>query len=280
MVVSATGRADSSAQPGAPRMYLDHWGLREKPFENTPDRRFLYPSENHRDGLRRLLYAIHEEKGCAMLSGEYGCGKTVLVRAVISSLDVGGFEIALINYPYFDRTSFLKEVAHQFGRESGERPRVELFRDLSQFFYQNVMQGKRSLLIIDEAQIIEDPQVFEELRLILNIQLEDRFLINVLLVGQPELREKTMLYPQLDQRIAIKWHLHRFDHANTAAYIRHRLKVAGCERPIFSDEALYLVHKISNGVPRRINNVADLCLLEAAGRELAMVDGEVFQYVV
>ncbi len=261
-------------------MYLEYWGLKEKPFENTPDRRFLYPSDNHRDGLQRLLYAIENEKGCAMLSGEYGCGKTVLVRTVISSLELDRYEVALINYPFFDRTSFLREVAHQFGRQPEERPRVEVFRDLSQFYYDNVSQGKVNLLIIDEAQIIDDPQVFEELRLILNIQLEDRFLINVLLVGQPELREKIMLYPQLDQRIAIKWHLHRFDHENTAAYIRHRLKVAGSERELFSEEALYLVHKIANGVPRRINNVADLCLLEAANRQMKMVDGDVFKYVV
>jgi len=261
-------------------MYLDYWGLKEKPFENTPDRRFLYPSENHRDGLQRLLYAVRNEKGCAMLSGEYGCGKTVLVRALINALDLSTYEIALINYPFFDRASFLKELAHQFGRDTGDRSRVETFRDLSQFFYENVNQGKVNLLIIDEAQIIEDPQVFEELRLILNIQLEDRFLINILLVGQPELREKIMLYPQLDQRIAIKWHLHRFDHSNTSGYVRHRMKVAGAKREIFTEEALYLIHKISNGVPRRINNVADLCLLESAQRNLKTVDGEVFKYVV
>jgi general secretion pathway protein A len=261
-------------------MYLEYWRLKEKPFENTPDRRFLFPSENHRDALYKLLYAITSEKGCAMLSGEYGCGKTVLVRTVVNELDLSSHEIALINYPFFDRNDFLKEVVHQFGREPGERSRVELFRELSQLFYENVTQGKKNILVIDEAQIIDDPQVFEELRLILNIQLEDRFLINVLLVGQPELREKTMLYPQLDQRIAIKCHLHRFDHENTAKYVAHRLKVAGCESEIFTEEALYLVHKISNGVPRRINNVADLCLLEGATRKVRSVDGEVFKFIV
>ncbi|UCF37001.1 MAG: AAA family ATPase [Acidobacteriota bacterium] len=261
-------------------MYLEYWKFKEKPFENTPDRRFLYPSENHRDGLQRLLYAISSEKGCAMLSGEYGCGKTVLVRTVVNELDLNNYEIALINYPFFDRTTFLKEVVHQFGMDSSDKSRVELFRDLSQLFYENVTHGKRNILIIDEAQIIDDPEVFEELRLILNIQLEDRFLINILLVGQPELREKTMLYPQLDQRIAIKCHLHRFDHENTAAYVKHRLRVAGCEREIFSEEALYLLHKISNGGPRRINNVADLCLLEGATRKSPQVDGEIFKHIV
>lgn len=261
-------------------MYVEYWGLKEKPFENTPDQRFLYPSENHKEGLRRLMYAIENEKGCAMLSGEYGCGKTVLVRAVVSSLDLNQYDVALINYPFFDRLSFLKEVCHQFGRDPDDKSRVELFRELSQFFFDNVAQGKRNLLVIDEAQIIEDPQVYEEIRLLLNIQLQDRFLVNVLLVGQPELREKIMLYPQLDQRIAIKWHLHRFDLENTENYVRHRLKVAGATREIFTEEALYLIHRIANGVPRRINNVADLCLMEAARREMKMVDGDVFKYVL
>ncbi|GAB4251682.1 MAG: AAA family ATPase [Acidobacteriota bacterium] len=261
-------------------MYVEYWGLKEKPFENTPDQRFLYPSENHKEGLRRLMYAIENEKGCAMLSGEYGCGKTVLVRAVVSSLDMNQYDVALINYPFFDRLSFLKEVSHQFGRDPDDKTRVELFRELSQFFFDNVAQGKRNLLIIDEAQIIEDPQVYEEIRLLLNIQLQDRFLVNVLLVGQPELREKIMLYPQLDQRIAIKWHLHRFDLENTQNYVRHRLKVAGATREIFTEEALYLIHRIANGVPRRINNVADLCLMEAARREMTKVDGDVFKYVL
>lgn len=261
-------------------MYLEYWNLKEKPFENTPDRRFLYPSDNHKEGLQRLLYAITHEKGCAMLSGEYGCGKTVLVRTVINHLSVEEYEIALLNYPFFDRTTFLKEVMHQFGQNPDDRPRAELFRSLSEFFYDRTAEGRKNLLIIDEAQIIEDPQVFEELRLLLNIQLEDRFLINILLVGQPELREKIMLYPQLDQRIGIKTHLHRFDHENTASYILHRLKVAGADREIFNDEALYLVHKLANGVPRRINNVADLCLLEAATREMPRVDGTVFKFIV
>jgi len=261
-------------------MYLEYWNLKEKPFENTPDRRFLFPSENHREALHRLLYAISFEKGCAMLSGEYGCGKTVLVRTVVNELDPGSYEIALINYPFFDRDTFLREVSLQFGQDPGDRPRIELFRDLSQLFYENVSEGKKNILIIDEAQIMDDPQVFEELRLVLNIQLEDRFLINILLVGQPELREKVMLYPQLDQRVAVKCHLHRFDHEDTAGYVRHRLQVAGSEDDLFTEEALYLVHKISNGVPRRINNVADLCLVEGMNRKISRIDGEVFKYIV
>ncbi|UCF36999.1 MAG: AAA family ATPase [Acidobacteriota bacterium] len=262
-------------------MYLEHWNLKEKPFDNTPDRRFLYPSENHRATLQKLLYALRGERGCAMLSGEYGCGKTVLVRTVIGGLNPDSTEIALINYPVFDRNSFLQDVLHQFGfATTATDARPELFRGLSQHFYDNINRGRRNVLIIDEAQIMDDPEVFEELRLMLNMQLEDRFLVSILLVGQPELREKIMLYPQLDQQIGVKCHLHRFDHVDTGHYIEHRLKVAGSASKIFTEEALYLVHKLSNGVPRRINNVADLCLLEGWKRSSKEVDGEIFKHIV
>ncbi|MGW8179637.1 MAG: ExeA family protein, partial [bacterium] len=125
----------------------------------------------------------------------------------------------------------------------------------------------------------DDPKVFEEMRLLLNIQLEDRFLVNLLLVGQPELREKIMRYPQLDQRVAVKCHLHRFDHGNTANYVQHRLKVAGSERGLFQLEVLYQIHKMSNGVPRRINNIADMCLLEGANRKAQVVDERILKSI-
>ena len=260
-------------------MYLEHWGLREEPFKNTPDWRFLYPSQNHQSSLDMLQYGLSNEKGAAMLTGEYGCGKTVLTRAIANSLHRDKYEIALINCPFFDRENFLKEVCFQFGQDPGEMSVSELFRGLSQLFFDNLTRGRKNVLIIDEGQIIDDPRVFEELRLLLNIQLEDRFLINLLLVGQPELREKIMRYPQLDQRIALKCHLHRFDQQNTAGYIRHRLKVAGSNRDLFGEAVLYQIHKISNGVPRRINNIADMCLLEGANRNVRVIEEQVLKCI-
>ena len=260
-------------------MYLEHWNLREEPFKNTPDWRFLYPSPNHQSSLQKLQYGLANEKGAAMLTGEYGCGKTVLTRAIANTLHRDHYEIALINCPFFDRESFLREVCFQFGYDPDGRSLSGLFRELSQLFFENVSHGRKNILIIDEGQIIEDPQVFEELRLLLNIQLEDRFLINILLVGQPELREKIMRYPQLDQRIALKCHLHRFDYKNTANYVAHRLKVAGSARELFKTEVLYQIHKISSGVPRRINNVADMCLLEGANRKVSVIDEQILKYI-
>lgn len=261
-------------------MYLEYWGLKEKPFENTPDPHFFYPSREHREALQRLQYALEEEKGCAMLSGEYGCGKTLLARALVARLQEEEYVVAFINYPILDRESFLKETLHEFGKETDGMSRMDAFRELSRFFYDNSGKNLRNVLIIDEAQLIEDPGVFEELRLLLNIQLEDRFLVNLLLVGQPELRERVMAYPQLEQRVAIRYHLHRFEHQDTVGYVQHRLEVAGAERPIFSEEALYVIHRMSFGVPRRINNLCDLSLLEAAQRKVEIVDGEILKEVV
>lgn len=261
-------------------MYLEHWGLQEKPFENTPDPRFLYPSAEHREALQKLTYSIREEKGCSLLTGEYGCGKTILTRAMVNGLDHDVYDIALINYPIFDRLNFLKEIMYQFGSEHTDGNRIELFRGLSQFAFENVQRQKRNLLIIDEAQLIEDREVFEEMRLLLNIQLEDRFLLSIVLVGQPELREKVMEYPQLEQRIALKFHLHRFDYQDSVNYVHHRLKIAGGQAEVFAEETLYLIYKISYGVPRRINNICDQCLLEGFERKVEKIDPEIIRAVL
>lgn len=215
-----------------------------------------------------------------MLTGEYGCGKTILIRTVLNRLDRDNYEIALVNYPVFDREEFLQDILHQFGCETGAEGRMDLFRELTHFFYEKISEGKKNILVIDEAQLLEDRDVFEELRLLLNMQLEDRFLVSVLLVGQPELREKVMRFPQLDQQIAVRCHLHRFDLEDTIRYVRHRLKVAGCKRKIFDEEALYLIYKLSNGVPRRINNVADMSLLEGFARGVGEIDGSLFEHLV
>jgi len=261
-------------------MYTDYWGLKEKPFENTPNPRFLYPSQEHREALRKLFYAIGSEKGCALLTGEYGCGKTHLVRTVMSNLVPDKYEVALINYPLLGRDEFLQEIFREFGHESKSNDRAQSFRELSRFFSKNMALNKKNVLIIDEAQIIEDPEVYEELRLLLNLQAEDRFMLNILLVGQPELREQISKYPQLNQRIPIRFHLERFGQQDTVNYIRHRLKVAGADKEMFSEVALYLIYRISEGVPRLINSLCDLSLLEGATREVDVIGDEILKQVV
>jgi len=261
-------------------MYLEYWGLTEKPFENTPDPKYLYLSDEHREGLRRLLYAITDRKGCAMLTGEYGCGKTLLVRTIVGNLDSNQYELALINYPIFGPGEFLREIVGQYGGTGKPGSRLESFNQLSELTFDNISKGKQNLIIIDEAQLIEDAHVFEEIRLLLNMQMENRFLTHIFLVGQPELRERILQHPQLDQRIGVKFHLHRFGHEDTIAYIRHRLKVAGVSHELFTPEVYYLIFKISYGVARRINNICDLCLFQGCQSQTKVITEEVIKLVI
>src|SRR5262249_18566652 len=157
---------------------------------------------------------------------------------------------------------FLREILFQQGQDPRGTTPLELFREISAHAYENVQRDRQSLVVIDEAQLISDPQVFEEVRLLLNVQLEDRFLISVFLIGQPELRERIMQSPQLEQRIGIRYHLHYFGADDCTGYIRHRLHTAGLRREIFTPEAYYLIYKLSHGVARRVNNLCDLSLLD------------------
>jgi len=255
-------------------VYLEYWGLRERPFENTPDPKFFYSSPVRKQALERLLYTIHSQKGCALLTGEYGCGKTFLMRKTLDLLNGNDYEIALMNYPIFGPNEFLREILFQQGQEVKGGSGLELFHRISAYLYENVSQNRQNLLVIDEAQLIEEPQVFEEIRLLLNLQLEDRFLINIFLVGQPELRERILQHPQLEQRISIRFHLHPFGHEDMVAYIRHRLRIAGAARELFTPTAYNLVFKLSHGVARRINNLCDICLLDGASSGVQVIDEE------
>ena len=261
-------------------MYLEHWKLNEKPFDNTPDPKFLYLSSEHREAVKRLTYAISEHKGCALLTGEYGCGKTYLVRSIISQLDSDHYDLALINFPVFAPSEFLQEILFQFGVDAKAGTRLELFHQLAGHAFENHSKGKQSLVVIDEAQMIEEARVFDEIRLMLNIQFEDRLLVDIFLVGQPELRERIMKSPQLEQRIGIKYHLHRLSQEETVQYVRHRLEIAGTTRDLFTNDAYVLLFKLSYGVARRINNLCDLCLLEGASSGATVIDEEIIRRVL
>jgi general secretion pathway protein A len=253
-------------------LYLEYWNLSEKPFENTPDPKFFYSSQMHQEALNRVLYGVSNNKGCVLLTGEYGCGKTAMLRKVIESLDPERFELALLNYPIFSAAEFLQEVLFQFGADNGAGSKLELFHRISTFGFNNLKVGKQNLLMIDEAQLVEDADIYEQMRLLLNFQLEDQALLTLFLVGQPELRERIMMYPQLDQRIGVRYHLHHFLEDDVAGYVRHRTRIAGAARDLFAPEAISLIAKITHGVPRRINNICDMSLLEGMMMRVQVVE--------
>ena len=261
-------------------MYEEYWGLREKPFENTPNPRFYYRSPEHEETFARMLYAIRGRKGAAVISGEYGCGKTLLGRALMQELDNERYEVAILFNPKLSALQFLKELVHQLGGNGNDNDKVRLMRSLHEILYANYHQGKDTVILIDEAQAIPDEEVFEEIRLLLNFQLNDRFLLTLLLVGQPELREKVAAIPQFAQRIAVQYHLKGLTPAETEKYVRHRLEIAGAYYDMFLNESYSLIHKGSGGVPRRINHICDLSLFEGLGHRAPRIGLEIIRSVL
>ncbi|MCD6308255.1 MAG: AAA family ATPase [Candidatus Latescibacteria bacterium] len=256
-------------------MYLSYWGLKEKPFENTPDPRFMYYSVKHKEALLNLLYAVNENKGAALLTGDIGCGKTLLARALISRLDPDDFEIGLVANPRLDEDEFIREIMYQFGQDAEAPGRLSMMHRFNEFLYNNAMEGKKSILIIDEAQLIKNDMILEEIRLLLNFQLNDRFLLTLILIGQPELEDKLRRMPQLDQRIGIRFHIEHLSSSDTRNFILFRLKQASREEPIFTENAIASIFKYSEGIPRKINTICDLCMVMGVARNLKIIDENV-----
>lgn len=255
-------------------MYTEYWKLTAKPFENSPDPRFLYHSAEHDEALMRLLYAIQGSKGAALLTGEYGCGKTLLMHTIVNELSSGQFNIAYLTNPRWSASELIQEILYQLEITSDGTSRIEMLHSLNDFLFDNVRNGKHTIIIVDEAQIIGDYETFEELRLLLNFQLNDRFLLTLFLVGQPELNDMIKKIPQLNQRIALRYHLKRFSYEDTIAYIQHRLNIAGRNNPIYTEAAFKEIYNYTQGTPRTINNICDLSLVIGFGKHLEQIDAD------
>lgn len=265
-------------------MYKEYWSLTRKPFENTPDPRFIYYSPQHEEVFSRLLYVIKEGKGAAMLTGVFGCGKTLMSRILLKELDSSIYKIVLITNPYLTYEELLMHICYNLGckdlpdRKSEVLVNVILQR-LNEALVNNMRDGKKTVVIIDEAHLIKDRKVWEGIRLILNFQLDDKFLITLLLLGQPELEEAMDINKQFSQRIAIKGHLGSFDDDDAKKYIQHRLSVAGRDKDLFTEDAYKEIFKKSGGIPRRINNICDLALLSGFGLKTSLIDKDIIKDV-
>jgi type II secretory pathway predicted ATPase ExeA len=258
-------------------MYEAHWGLKEKPFENTSDYRFIYYSSQHQEAFSRMLYVVRERKAAALLTGEYGSGKTLLSRVLLEELKKENqYQSVFIFNPRLSSLEFIKEIVYQLedGKESSLN-RIDLFHTLHKILLSNYDAGRHSVIIIDEAQAIIDQGIFEELRLLLNFQLNNVFLLTIILVGQPELNQRVINLPQLKQRIAVRFHLRALSEEETRQYIQHRLKVAEAKQAIFEEEAYREIYLNSFGIPRQINNLCDLALLAGFGSGLNRINKEI-----
>jgi general secretion pathway protein A len=247
-------------------MYLSFFGLNEKPFAITPDPRYLYLSERHAEALAHLLYGINEAGGFVQLTGEVGTGKTTIVRSLLAQTPKN-VEIALILNPKMTAPEFLLTICEELGigvPDSATESLKDLVDILSGYLLRAHAGGRRVVVVVDEAQNLA-PSVLEQVRLLTNLETNTRKLLQIILIGQPELREllgRNELR-QLAQRITGRYHLNPLTAAETAAYVRHRLRVAGATSDIFSPAALTEVHRLAIGVPRVINVVCDRALLGA-----------------
>jgi type II secretory pathway predicted ATPase ExeA len=261
-------------------MYEAYWKLAEPPFDNSPNPKFFYLSPEHEEALMRLVYTVRHRKGCGMLTGEYGCGKTTLSRALIQRLEADRYEVGLLTNPRWNAVDFLREVLYQLGVEPRERAKPELLHILNDLFFRNYQAGRDTVIIVDEAQLIDDDAVFEELRLLTNFQTDDRFLVTVVLIGSPELIPKVRRLRHLDQRISLRYHLNALDANHTARYIDHRLTTAGRDGEIFTEEAIRLIFDFTRGTPREINNLCDIALLVGYTRRLPAIDDRIVADVI
>ncbi len=254
-------------------MYEAYWGLAEKPFENTPDPRFLFQSDGASTVYRLALYALQNNRGAVMLTGDSGCGKTLMARALIQELDPNKTEVALLTNPRWNPEEFMLEILYQLGYDEELQGRAQIVHRLHEVFYQNFEAGKSTLVLIDEGQLIEEQAVLEEIRLLLNYQLNDAFLVSLLLVGQPKLAQMVRGFAPLDQRVVTRGSLRPLGIEEACEYVEHRLQVAGRAEPIFTADAVQLiVEEYSAGIPRKINNICDIALVVGFSRKLKEVD--------
>jgi len=258
-------------------MYEAYWGLREKPFQNTPDPRFLYHSKQHEEALSRLHFAIEERVGAALLTGVFGCGKTILAYSLLKDLIGEKYKVAYVANPRLSEVDLLRMITYHLGNAHPPTGKMDVLTLLQDTLTTNLRNGKETIVIIDEAHAIESESVFEEIRLLLNFQEEDRFLLALLLLGQPELKTKVEKNAQFEQRIEIKCNIDAFQLEETIRYIEHRLGVAGADRALFNEEALKLIHNYSGGIPRRINRLCNVSLLAGFGKKLEHIDAPTVQ---
>ncbi|MCG6862045.1 MAG: AAA family ATPase [Chromatiaceae bacterium] len=258
-------------------MYSNYFGLKEASFSITPDPQYLFLSEQHREALAHLLYGAGESGGFVLLTGEVGTGKTTVCRAFLEQLPAG-VDVALILNPAMTVPELLHTVCDELHIAVPERESTVkcLVDRLNAYLLNAHAEGRRAVLMIDEAQDLQ-PEVLEQVRLLTNLETTKHKLLQIFLVGQPELR--TLLQReglrQLNQRITARYHLRPFDAHETAEYVRHRLAVAGVERQLFTRAAMRLVHRISGGVPRLINILCDRALLGACVTRSPLVTKEI-----
>jgi general secretion pathway protein A len=258
-------------------MYLSHYQLKEKPFNISPDSRFLWMSDKHKEGLASLKYGVMESKGFLVLTGDIGTGKTLLINALIRIAEVQAI-IATIPDPDLEILDFFKLLAEEFNMNKTFTSKGEFLVQFKQFLLESYASEKTVLLIVDEAQRLNS-EMLEQIRLLSNIELDSRKLLNIFFVGQSEFNHLLLdeRNKAVRQRITVFYRLKPLSEPETAAYIQHRLKQAGATEEIFKPNAFRGIFNFSSGTPRLINVICDLALLTGFSSDLKKIDAAIIK---
>jgi type II secretory pathway predicted ATPase ExeA len=244
--------------------YLEYYELSQEPFSNAPVSRFYYSSAQHAQALMRLTHAVSGMKGLAVLVGDIGAGKTTLARRMLDSLPEEEYEAALLVIIHSGITAgwLLKRIALQLGVDNPAEEKLALLSQLYQRLVRIYEDGKKAVVLIDEAQMLATKEIMEEFRGLLNLEVPERKLLSFVFFGLPEIEDNLKLDPPLAQRVSLKYRLEPLSPEATEAYVRHRLRLAGAPRVPFTAVALARIHAHSRGTPRLINTICDNALFE------------------
>ncbi|MCK4620902.1 MAG: AAA family ATPase [Desulfuromonadales bacterium] len=244
--------------------YTDYFNFEREPFSNAPNEKFYFNSEQHNQALLRLKYSVDSNKGLAVLVGGIGTGKTTLARRMLDELPIEQYESSLLVMIHSGITPewLLSRICMQLGVKNPDGSPLKMLKQLYARLLQIDKEGRKAVVLIDEAQMLQTRELMEEFRGLLNLEIPDKKLLNILFFGLPELDEIMRLDEPLAQRVAFKCNLKPLSAEESEAYINYRLQVAGCRKTPFETAVLPLIHKLSGGVPRLINTICDNALFE------------------
>jgi general secretion pathway protein A len=261
--------------------YLEFYELAQEPFSNAPVSRFYYSSAQHAQALMRLMHAVQSMKGLAILVGDIGAGKTTLARRMLDNLPEDEYEAALLVIIHSGITAswLLRRIALQLGVESPAEEKLALLSQLYQRLVRIYEQGRKAVVLIDEAQMLCTREIMEEFRGLLNLEVPERKLISFVFFGLPEIEDNLRLDPPLAQRVALRYRLEPLSEEATEAYVRHRLRLAGATRAPFTPAAISQIHRYSRGTPRLINTLCDNALFEGFVARVKELDEKLIEKI-